>query len=216
MFWFAQKYITQNDIFNNDPNVYKYIYDIDEIQYDKEDKFLLEYITMLYYPNRLYNPFTFNTGIYLLSNTSKYQERILFTINYLSNLYSQPSANKNLNIIIKESFMFFNSTQFIGEEYVFFNYLHPYNYYNSTPQIGMNVYSLCLKPIEFQPSGSCNMSRISLIALKLKINEKKYSAYEKFFLKSPPILSNYKLIFQTRNFNILRVIGGIGATAYTY
>ena len=110
--------------------------------------------------------------------------------------------------------MFFNSTQFIGETYNYFNYLHPFNYYNSTPQIGLNVYSLCLKPIEFQPSGSCNMSRISLITLKLKINEKKNGIYDD--LKSFPILKNYKLIFQTRNFNILRIIGGIGATAYTY
>ncbi len=216
MFWFAQKYSTQYDIFNNDPNVYKYIYDTDEIQYDNEEKILLDYVKMLYFPYKTYNPFTFNTGLYLLSNASKYQGRILFTIDYLTNLFFQPDTNKSLNIIIKESFMFFNSTQLIGETYPFFNYLHPFNYYNATPQIGLNTYSLCLKPIEFQPSGSCNMSRISSIALKLKINDKITSAYAKIFEKSSQKLINYKLIFQTRNFNILRIIGGIGATAYTY
>jgi hypothetical protein len=216
MFWFAQKYITPNDIFNNDPNVYNYIYDKNEIQFDKEELLLLQYIIMLFFSYTLYDPFIFNTGIYLLDNTTKYQERILFIVDYLTNLFSDSSVNENLNIIIKESFMFLNSTQFFGESSSFFNFLHPYNYYNSSPQIGLNVYSLCLRPTEFQPSGSCNMSRISSISLKLKIGEKINSIYTNFFLKTPPKIPNYKLIFQTRNFNILRIIGGIGATAYTY
>ena len=217
MYWFAQRYPQQNDIFNNNPNVFSYIYDRDEIEYNNDEIILLEYIKMLYFPYKLFNPFLFNTGIYLLSNNDLYLDRILFIIDYLSNVYLQPMQNKKLDIIIKESFMFFNSTQFIGESFSFFNYLHPYNYYNSTPDLGLNVYSLCLKPIEFQPSGSCNMSRISTITLKLKISDKIFSKYADFFAKkSAPTISKYKLVFQTRNFNILRIIGGIGATAYTY
>jgi hypothetical protein len=216
MYWFAQRYQQQNDIFNNNPDVFNYIYDRDEIQYNNQEIILLDYIKMIYFPNKLFNPFVFNTGVYLLSTIELYLDRILFIVDYLSNLFLQPMKNKSLDIIIKESFMFFNSTQFIGESYSFFNYLHPYNYYNSSPELGLNVYSLCIKPIEFQPSGSCNMSRISLITLKLKIRDKKISKYADFFSKSPPIISKYKLVFQTRNFNILRIIGGIGATAYTY
>ena len=217
MFWFAQRYSKPSDIFNNNPNVYNYIYDREEIEYNNEEKILMEYITMLYFPHKLYNPLIFNTGIFLQQSTTiNYQLIFSLIFNYLTNIYLQPNTNRNLDIIIRESFMFFNSTQFIGESFSFFNYLHPYNYYNSTPQLGLNVYSLCLKPIEFQPSGSCNMSRISLISLKLKINDKISSTYANFFSKSVPKISDYKLVFQTRNFNILRIVGGIGATAYTY
>lgn len=216
MYWFAKKYPDQNDIFNNDPNVYEYVYARNRIQYNKDELLLLKFIEMTYYPYQLFNPFIFNDGVYLLENLEKFSEKILFLINYLNNVFLQTTYNKYFNVIITESYLYLNSTQFIGETYFFYNFLHPFNYYNSTPQLGLNVYSLCLKPIEFQPSGSCNMSRISSVNLKLKINEKQLNLYEDFFSKTPPKISEYKLIFQTRNFNILRIIGGIGATAYTY
>ena len=62
------------------------------------------------------------------------------------------------------------------------------------------------------------MSRISYIGLKLKINEKVKDNFISQFIQKLPTYSNdeYKLTFQTRNFNVLRIIGGIGATAYTY
>lgn len=216
MFWFANKYQEPDDIFNSDINVYNYIYSRKSIEYNSEELTFINYTKMLYFPYKLYNPFVFNGGEYLLNNIAKYLGKNLFIINYLSNVYMEPIVNDYLNIIISESFIYLNSTQLSGETSFFYNYLHPYNYYNSSPQLGLNVYSLCLKPVEFQPSGSCNMSRISSIGLKLKINDKQFSNYENFFSKYQPKQSNYKLIFQTRNFNILRIIGGIGATAYTY
>jgi hypothetical protein len=216
MYWFAKKYSNLNDIFNNNPNVYEYIYSRKPIQYDKDELLLVNYISMIYFPYYLFNPYLFNRGVFLLNNISKFSGRIFFIVDYLSNLFLQSPYNKYFNIIINESYLYLNSTQFTGETSFFYNFLHPYNYYNASPQLGLNVYSLCLKPTEFQPSGSCNMSRISSINLKLKINEKKINAYEDFFLKAPLESSEYKLVFQTRNFNILRIIGGIGATAYTY
>lgn len=61
------------------------------------------------------------------------------------------------------------------------------------------------------------MSRISYIGLKLKINDKLNDNFITNFLgENQNVGEEYKLIFQTRNFNVLRIIGGIGATAYTY
>ena len=109
-----------------------------------------------------------------------------------------------------------NGTQLIGETCGYYNYLHPYNYYNATPQNGLNVYSFCLKPIEFQPSGSCNFSRISFFGLQIKINKQKYDTLYELFNPIQYPTETYELIFQIRNYNVLRLIGGIGATAYTY
>ena len=122
----------------------------------------------------------------------------------------------NLNIIISESYFSLNGVQLTGENSFFYNFLQPYNYYNSTPQVGLNIYSFSLRPTEFQPSGTCNMSRISFIVLKLRIHDKMSDDYENKFSKRIKTTSDYKLIFQTRNYNILRIVGGIGATAYTY
>ena len=129
------------------------------------------------------------------------------------------TLNSKLNIIIQESYFNLNGVQLIGENYYFFNFLQPYNYYNSTPQLGLNVYSFSLRPTEFQPAGSCNMSRISSIGLKLKINDIGKDELENLSLDNTnrtSIFNEYKLIYQIRNYNVLRLIGGIGATAYTY
>ena len=70
--------------------------------------------------------------------------------------------------------------------------------------------------------------RISYIGLRLKINDKITDDFENLFSqgqgqsqskigeKKSLDTDDYKLIFQTRNYNVLRLIGGVGATAYTY
>ena len=140
-------------------------------------------------------------------------------IQYNSNQFIFPSSLAKLNIIISASNFYLNGTQLFSETFNYFNFLQPYAYYNSTPQLGLNVYSFCLSPTEFQPTGSCNMSRISFIGLKLKINKKHDDSFINNIIGkeiSPDTNDEYKLIFQTRNYNVLRIIGGIGATAYTY
>lgn len=216
MFWFPKKYTNPSDIFSPNINPYEFTYERNILKYTLNEKAIFNYIEMFYFPGKLYNPYEFNYGIFLLDNIIKYNEVIPLIIDYLSNIYVQPMINKKLDIIISSSIIKFNGTNLIAEQYPFFNYLHVYNYYNATPQIGFNVYSLCLKPVEFQPSGSCNVSRISSINLVLGINNKIQNKYDDLFNKNIISDTKYKLVFQTRNFNVLRFIGGIGAMAYTY
>jgi hypothetical protein len=221
MYWFIQKILTSKDIFSLNKNVFSYIYPtqkLSEIDIDTDKNDIYKYSLMLYDPKYLYNPFIFNRGLYTMNNDSKNYEKINLIISYLSNIYIFPSTLIELNKIILESYFYLNGTQLFGETSNYFNYLQPYAYYNSTPQIGLNTYSFCLQPTEFQPTGSCNMSRISYIGLKLKINEKLGDNFINQFLGYSQINldDEYKLTFQTRNFNVLRIIGGIGATAYTY
>ena len=220
MFWFVQKVFTPLDIFSKNINAFNYIYpnEILENNLDTESLSIYNYSLMLYSSKYLFNPFTFNQGLYVLNNNLKYLELFILFIEYSSNRFIFKSSFIPLNKIILESYFYLNGTQLFGETSNYFNYLQPYSYYNSTPQIGLSTYSFCLSPIEFQPTGSCNMSRISYIGLKLKINEKSEDNFINKFFNKIPIYSKdeYKLIFQTRNFNVLRIIGGIGATAYTY
>ncbi len=64
---------------------------------------------------------------------------------------------------------------------------------------GVNVYSFALKPEEHQPSGTCNFSRID--NAQLQITGVAGSATE---LK----------VFAT-NYNILRILSGMGGIAYS-
>ena len=217
MFWFAQKKLSQLDVFNRDPDVFNYAYTRNKYELNAKQINFIKYYAMLMSPITLFNSETFYNGLYVIENNVEYITKSIIIGKFIMNTYSFPSINKNMNAIIAESYFNLNGVQLIGETSYFFNYLHPYNYYNATPQIGLNVYSFCLRPTEFQPSGSCNMSRISYIGLKLRINNKKNDDFENLFLVDNGINKDeYRFIFQTRNFNVLRIIGGIGATAYTY
>jgi len=227
MFWFFHKNLSSKDIFSKNINVFDYIYStqlFNEMNVGQDKIDVYKYSLTLSDPKYLFNPFVFNQGLYVINNDLKYLQQLNIIIQYISNRFVFQSATIELNKIILQSYFYLNGTQLFGENSNYFNYLQPYAYYNSTPQIGLNTYSFSLSPIESQPSGSCNMSRISYIGLKLKINDKINDKFISEFINGTSILSSistgsddeYKLTFQTRNFNVLRIIGGIGATAYTY
>lgn len=221
MFWFVQKVSKPQDIFDKNKNVFNYTYPTEILNSSTMDSnkiAIYEYSLILNDSKYLFDPFEFNQGLYVLNNNLKYLEQLSLLVQYSSNRFVFTSGFTGLNKIIYESYFYLNGTQLFGETSNYFNYLQPYIYYNSTPQIGLNTYSFCLSPTEFQPTGSCNMSRISYIGLKLKINDRIKDNFINQFIEKSPTHSNdeYELIFQTKNFNVLRLIGGIGATAYTY
>jgi hypothetical protein len=115
------------------------------------------------------------------------------------------NGNKDKQVYITNSSIILNGTDLINQEYKYFNYLHPYIHYKSTPSLGINVYSFSLNPLETQPSGSCNFSRIPKTSLNVVLN------------KDIPIENDtLDLTVIVVNYNILRIIGGISGLAYTY
>lgn len=109
-------------------------------------------------------------------------------INPITN--SQLSINNNVRI------------EKYGSSY--FNYLQPLNHCKNTPSDGINSYWFSMFPFEHQPSGSCNMSRLTKVKLSLDIDPFYYDNEEDFTLS----------VF-TINYNVLRIIGGSGNVAYT-
>ncbi len=84
----------------------------------------------------------------------------------------------------------------------YFNYVQPYQHHTNTPATGINVYSFALKPEEQQPSGSANMSRIDNATLQLTITPEAAD--------SNPIVK----VFAT-NYNVLRIMSGMGGLSYS-
>jgi len=104
----------------------------------------------------------------------------------------------------------------------YFNFVQPYQHHTGSPAIGINVYSFALKPEEHQPSGTCNFSRIDNAVLNLTLSP--------FTLKSAaldvstssttvPTAVGTALTAQVRiyavNYNVLRVMSGMGGLAYS-
>ena len=69
---------------------------------------------------------------------------------------------------------------------------------DSTKTCGINVYSFALKPEEHQPSGTCNMSRIDNATLNLA-----------------GVNTNNTVKVYAVNYNVLRVMSGMGGLAYS-
>jgi len=94
----------------------------------------------------------------------------------------------------------------------YFNYVQPDQHHTNTPADGINVYSFALHPEQHQPSGSCNLSRIDNTQLNLWF-------YDPTWLPGLPVLkfvnSENKLYIFDVNYNILRIMSGMGGLAYS-
>jgi len=81
----------------------------------------------------------------------------------------------------------------------YFRYVQPYQHHTNIPTNEINVYSFALKPEEQQPSGSANMSRIDNATLQLSQSGSNTDTIK---------------VFAT-NYNVLRIMSGMGGLAYS-
>ena len=86
--------------------------------------------------------------------------------------------------------------------YIYFNHVQPYQYFEVSPDEGINVYSFCLEPDKFQPSGSCNTSYIDQTEIKMNlnhiVNDKNTGTFKGYSLGQ----------------NIFRIIDGLGGLVF--
>lgn len=87
----------------------------------------------------------------------------------------------------------------------YFGYLQPFQHHSNTPCDGVNVYSFALKPEDHNPSGSCNFSRIDYAQLTLKLTNDATSV----------LGSDSTITIFTVNYNVLRIMSGMGGLAYS-
>lgn len=83
----------------------------------------------------------------------------------------------------------------------YFNYVQPHQHWNNTPADGVNSYSFALNPMEHQPSGTCNFSRIDNTTLKLDLAQTQSD--------------DSRIAIYCVNYNVLRVMSGMGGLAYS-
>jgi len=86
----------------------------------------------------------------------------------------------------------------------YFNLVQPYQHHTNVPKTGINVYSFGLKPEEHQPSGTCNMSRIDNATLQLTLTAASVSS-----------TVDAKVRVYATNYNVLRIMSGMGGLAYS-
>jgi len=89
----------------------------------------------------------------------------------------------------------------------YFNLVQPFQHHENVPtNAGINVYSFALKPEDHQPSGTLNMSRIDTAVLNLTMNDA---------VSSYATTSGYNISIYAVNYNVLRIMSGMGGIAYS-
>jgi hypothetical protein len=83
----------------------------------------------------------------------------------------------------------------------YFRLVQPYQHHTRVPTKAVYSYSFALKPEEHQPSGTCNFSRIDNATLSLKYNGSQ---------ETDSVLKVFAV-----NYNVLRIMSGMGGLAYS-
>ena len=93
--------------------------------------------------------------------------------------------------------------RFSEREGTYFSWVQPYQAHTRNPDEGINVYSFALRPEEHQPSGTCNFSRIDNATLQLVLSNATVEGTK-----------TAKVRVYATNYNVLRIMSGMGGLAY--
>jgi len=119
--------------------------------------------------------------------------------------------NKSGNPVARVLLQLNGHDRFSERDGNYFNYVQPYQHHSNTPADGLNMYSFALNPEEHQPSGTCNMSRIDNATLNLTFGG---SAYGNDF-KGTYLAEDSNICIYATNYNVLRIMSGMGGLAYS-
>lgn len=109
-----------------------------------------------------------------------------------------------MNPVVVAKLQLNGQDRFSEREGSYFDLVQPFQHHTRSPDTGINVYSFALKPEEHQPSGSCNFSRIDNATLQLVLSNETVSSN-----------NTAKVRVYATNYNVLRVMSGMGGLAYS-
>jgi hypothetical protein len=108
----------------------------------------------------------------------------------------------NQNILYSAKLILNSNDRFDLRDSIFFNSMEPYKYHTNSPDEGIYVYNFGLNPEDFQPSGTCNFSRINRAQLQMNMRQVVNTDIE------------YNVIVYARNINVFRIMAGIGNVVF--
>ena len=119
-----------------------------------------------------------------------------------SELFKETSAITSTNPIKTAKLVLNGNDRFSARPGSYFNLIQPFQHHENIPSnSGINVYSFALKPEEHQPSGTLNMSRIDTAVLNLDVTSS--------------MTGSKNLHVYAVNYNVLRILSGMGGLAYS-
>ena len=110
--------------------------------------------------------------------------------------------------------------RFSERDGTYFDCVQPYMHHTRCPTRGINVYSFALKPEQHQPSGTCNFSRIDNSQLELRLRDEVGASVlpivdSGFRMNAKVARKGAVLRVYAVNYNLLRIMSGLGGLAYS-
>ena len=109
-----------------------------------------------------------------------------------------------MNPVVTAKLQLNGQDRFSEREGTYFSWVQPYQSHTRNPDEGINVYSFALRPEEHQPSGTCNFSRIDNATLQLVLSNATVEGTK-----------TAKVRVYATNYNVLRIMSGMGGLAYS-
>jgi len=180
-----------------------------KLNFNHPCKELIWFVSNDYTDNKNLSWFNFTTkadnGATVLASSSAIEKAVAQTnYNYLPTIKEPSNPIKEAKLVLN------GNDRFYQRPGRYFNIVQPYQHHENIPSnAGINVYSFALKPEEHQPSGTLNMSRIDTAVLNLSFEEKSGSSGTDY----DPAKST--LHVYAVNYNVLRILSGMGGLAYS-
>jgi len=95
---------------------------------------------------------------------------------------------------------------------IYFNYVEPYIYFRHSPTDGLNVYTFAAKPMELQPSSTCNLSRIDDLGLVIVFTDNFINLVNSNMIEG--ILDGAFVGVYVYSYNIIRIMSGMAGLAF--
>lgn len=123
-------------------------------------------------------------------------------LNDLFNYTNNVQKDKGINIINNVQILLNGKDRITSRPSQYYSWIQNYQGFSNAASEGINVYSFSINNEQYQPSGSCNFSRIDDITLVLTVD--KSVSYN-----NPALARIYAL-----SYNVLRIINGVAGLAF--
>jgi hypothetical protein len=137
-------------------------------------------------------------SFYLLFNSQENQDLNRWT-DFTDNGSGNNPYNGN-NPLSTLKMQIYNTDRFSLQDGDYFNFRQPYDHFKKSPAVGINSYHHCLNPLQHQPSGTINMSKVDNAAF----------VYE---LTATPATQTYCYMFSV-NYQVVKILNGLAGKGF--
>lgn len=151
---------------------------------------------------------------FLLGEKLKYSERNGKKVNFSAALPGVPVPSSAVDLMADALIMLNGHERFSVRPQTYFRLVVPFDRHTRVPDNFIYVYAFGLRPEEHQPSGTVNMSRIDNAQLKFDLaNVSNLPAFD--MGAGTWSGAQGRIGIYATNFNVLRIMSGMGGLAYS-